>query len=114
MLLLVDEYFKGIKKINKPAKIYLNNTNLLFAYCENSEIGTIRETFFANQVSLKYKLNIAKQGDFFVESKYLFEIGGKNKTFKQIKDIENSFVVSDDIELGFGNRIPLWLFGFLY
>jgi len=114
MLLLVDEYTKGLKKINKPAKIYLNNTNLLFAYCENSEIGTIRETFFANQVSLKYKLNIAKEGDFFVDSKYLFEIGGKNKSFKQIKDIANSFVVSDDIENGFGNKIPLWLFGFLY
>jgi len=114
MLLLVDEYTKGIKKINKPAKIYLNNTNLLLAYCENSEIGTIRETFFANQVSLKYKLNIAKEGDFFVDSKYLFEIGGKNKSFKQIKDIENSFVVADDIESGFDNKIPLWLFGFLY
>ena len=114
MLLLVDEYTKGIKKINKPAKIYLNNTNLLFAYCEKSEIGTIRETFFANQVSLKYKLNIAKEGDFLVDSKYLFEIGGKNKSFKQIKDIDKSFVVSDDIEVGFGNKIPLWLVGFLY
>ena len=114
MLLLVNEHTKGIKKINKPAKIYLNNTNLLFAYCESDEIGTIRETFFANQVSLKYKLNIAKEGDFLVESKYTLEIGGKNKTFKQIKDIDNSFVVSDDIEVGFGNKIPLWIFGFLY
>ncbi len=114
MLLLVNEHTKGIKKINKPAKIYLNNTNLLFAYCESNEIGTIRETFFANQVSLKYKLNIAKEGDFLVESKYILEIGGKNKTFKQIKDIDNSFVVSDDIEVGFGNKIPLWIFGFLY
>ena len=114
MLLLVDEYVKGIKKINKPAKIYLNNTNLLFAYCENSEVGTIRETFFANQVSLKYRLNIAKEGDFFVESTYTFEIGGKDKNFKQIKGIKNSFVVADNIEVGSGNKIPLWLFGFLY
>jgi len=114
LLLLIDEETKGLKKINKPAKIYLNNTNLLFAYCNNSKTGTIRETFFANQVSRKYKLNISKQGDFLAENKYIFEIGGKNKSFKQIKDIENSFVVADDIEIGFGNKIPLWLFGFLY
>ena len=114
LLLLIDEQTKGLKKINKPAKIYLNNTNLLFAYCNNSKIGTIRETFFANQVSRKYKLNISKQGDFLVENKYIFEIGGKNKSFKQIKDIENSFVVADDIEIGNKNKIPLWLFGFLY
>jgi len=114
MLLLVDEYVKGIKKINKPAKIYLNNTNLLFAYCENAETGTIRETFFANQVSVKNRLNIAKEGDFFVESKYTFEIGGKDKGFKQIKDLEHSYVASADIEVGHGNKIPLWLFGFLY
>jgi len=114
MLLLVNEYVKGIKKINKPAKIYLNNTNLLFAYCENREIGTIRETFFANQLSVKYRLNIAKQGDFLVESRYTFEIGGKEKGFKQIKDLAHSYVVSDDMELGYANKIPLWLFGFLY
>lgn len=114
MLLLVDEYVQGIKKINKPAKIYLNNTNLLYTYCEKSEIGTIRETFFANQVFVKNRLNIAKQGDFLVDKKYLFEVGGKTKTFKQIKDIEESYVVADDIEIGINNKIPLWLFGFLY
>ena len=114
MLLLVDEASSGLKKINKPAKIYLNNTNLLFAYCQNSEIGTIRETFFANQVSCKYKLNISKQGDFLIQNKYIVEVGGKNKSFEQIKDIPNSFVVADDIKIGSGNKIPLWLFGFLY
>jgi predicted AAA+ superfamily ATPase len=114
MLLLIEEQSKGLKKISKPSKIYLNNTNLLYAYCQNNEIGTIRETFFANQLSTKYKLNISKQGDFLVDEKYIFEIGGKNKGFKQIKDLENSFVVSDDIEIGSTNKIPLWLFGFLY
>ncbi len=114
MLLLVDENVRGIKKIAKPAKIYLDNTNLLYAYCEESEKGTIRETFFANQVSLKNRLNVVKEGDFLVDKKYIFEIGGKNKTFKQVKDLENSFVVSDDIEIGSGNKIPLYLFGFLY
>jgi hypothetical protein len=61
-----------------------------------------------------YQLSIPKKGDFLVDDKYLFEIGGKNKSFKQIKDIENSFVVEDDIEIDFNNKIPLWLFGFLY
>ena len=87
MLLLIDEPVKGIKKISVPAKIYLNNTNLLHAYCQNSKIGTIRETFFANQVSQKSKLHISKQGDFTIDKKYKVEIGGKNKSFKQIKDI---------------------------
>ena len=114
MLLLVDEYVKGIKKINKPAKIYLNNTNLMFAYCQTSEVGTVRETFFANQLSMKNRLNIAKEGDFLVDGKYLFEVGGKAKGYKQIKDITNSYVVSDGIEVGNGNKIPLYLFGFLY
>lgn len=114
MLLLVNENSKGLKKINKPAKIYLNNTNLLFAYCESSEIGTIRETFFANQVSQNHRLHVSKQGDFFIDEKYTIEIGGKNKNFDQIKDIPNSYVAADDIEIGIKNKIPLWLFGFLY
>lgn len=114
MLLLVDENVSGIKKISKPAKIYLNNTNLLYAYCDDSEKGRVRETFFANQVSLKNQLNIAKEGDFLVDKKFLFEIGGKSKSFNQIKDKKNSFVVSDDIEKGTKGKIPLYLFGFLY
>ena len=114
MLLLVDEYVKGIKKINKPAKIYLNNTNLLFAYCQKNEIGTVRETFFANQLSVKNRLNIAKEGDFLVDEKYVFEVGGQEKGFQQIKDMANSYVVADELEVGNGNKIPLYIFGFLY
>jgi len=114
MLLLVDENIKGVKKINKPAKIYLNNTNLLFAYCENAEKGTIRETFFVNQTSLNHTINIGKEGDFIVDNKYIFEIGGKNKKFTQIKDIEQSYIVSDNIEIGSRNKIPLYLFGLIY
>jgi predicted AAA+ superfamily ATPase len=114
MLLLVNNQSKGLKKINKPAKIYLNNTNLLFAYCSKAKIGTIRETFFANQLSNIHNLNISKYGDFIVDTKYIFEIGGANKKYNQIKDINNSFIVSDDIKIGVKNKIPLWLFGFLY
>jgi len=114
MLLLIDENVKGVKKISKPAKIYLNNTNLLFAYCDSAEDGTIRETFFANSISGIYKLNIASAGDFLVDNKYLFEIGGRNKNFNQIKDIKNSYVVVDNMIKCSRNKIPLYLFGFLY
>ena len=102
---------KGDTIFSKPSKLYLNNTNLSFAYCENQEVGTLREQFFSNQVKdVKY----SKIGDFLLDEKYIIEVGGKDKSFKQIKDIENSFVVADDIEVGFGNKVPLWLFGFLY
>jgi predicted AAA+ superfamily ATPase len=114
MLLLVDENIDGLKKMHKASKIYLNNTNLLYAYCGSCELGTVRETFFANQVSQKYKLNISKQGDFLIDKKYTIEVGGKNKKYKRIKDLEDSFVVSDDIDLGNANKIPLFIFGFLY
>lgn len=105
---------KGDNIFLKPDKIYLNNTNLNYAYCKESKIGTVRETFFANQLQLFYDVNIPSKGDFLIDDKYIFEVGGKNKKFTQIKDIPNSFVVADDIENGFGNKIPLWLFGFLY
>ena len=114
MLLLVDAALKGVKKLSKPAKIYLHNTNLLYAYCETSEIGTIRETFFANQLKCKYTLNVAKKGDFLVDNIYTFEVGGKSKNFKQIKEVSDSYIAADNIEVGTGNKIPLWLFGFLY
>ena len=114
MLLLVDENITGLKKVQKPAKIYLNNTNLLYAYCENAQIGTIQETFFANQVASLHPLHISKQGDFVIFKKYTVEVGGKDKGFEQIKDIPDSYVATDDIVTGVANKIPLWLFGFLY
>ena len=110
--LLMKSSSKGLSKLEKPEKIYLNNTNLLnIADCE---IGTVRETFFLNSLSLLHDVTYPKKGDFLVDNKYLFEVGGRNKGFEQIKDIENSFVVYDDVEVGFGNKIPLYLFGFLY
>ncbi len=114
LILLINQAVKGLKKINRPAKIYLNNPNLIYAYCQNQKIGTIRESFFANQVLTNYDIKIPTAGDFLVDNKYTFEIGGKNKDFTQIKDIPNSFIAMDNIEIGFKNKIPLWLFGFLY
>jgi len=105
---------KGDNIFTKPDKIYLNNTNLHSAYCDTHNIGTSREVFFTSMLKVAHNLTIPKKGDFTVDDKYTFEIGGKNKTFKQIKDIPDSFVVADDIEIGSGNKIPLWLFGFLY
>jgi len=105
---------KGDNIFLKPDKIYLNNPNLNFTYCDNIKIGTIRETIFANQIQTFYNVVVPKKGDFFLEGKYTFEIGGKNKGFEQIKDIPNSYIAADDMETGFGHKIPLWLFGFLY
>ena len=106
---------KGSVKLQKPAKIYLENTNLMFALSPlNANIGNARETFFANQLGYKNKLNYHEKTDFLVNNLYAFEIGGKDKSKKQISTIENSFIVADDIEYGFQNKIPLWLFGFLY
>ncbi len=104
---------KGDNIFTKPEKIYLNNTNLHYSYCNSAQIGTIREVFFASML-FSHTIEIPKKGDFLVDDKYLFEIGGKNKSYKQIKDVPNSFVAADDIEIGSGNKIPLWLFGFLY
>lgn len=110
--LLMKASSKGLSKLEKPEKIYLNNPNLL--HIAKSEIGTVRETFFINSLSAVSDVTYPKKGDFLVDGRYLFEVGGKNKGFSQIKDIENSFVAYDDVEIGFGNKIPLWIFGFLY
>jgi predicted AAA+ superfamily ATPase len=112
LLNLVSYKNKTIGDLTKPDKVLLNNTNLSYLYGDNANIGSARETFFVNQLNAVAML-LAPQGDFMVDN-YTFEVGGKSKSFKQIKDIQNSFVVADDIEIGHGNKIPLWLFGMLY
>ncbi len=114
LIKLIKSKTKGDSLFTKPEKLYLNNTNINSSYCQNSDIGTIREEFFVNQISLAHDINYSKIGDFIIDEKYIVEIGGKNKSFNQIKDLQNSYVVADDIEIGFKNKIPLWLFGFLY
>src|SRR5690606_10646871 len=114
---LVIELFKpnsGIGAFTKPEKLYLHNTNIIQAMADNFEKGTLRETFFANQVSLTNELHLSEKVDFLVNEKYSFEIGGKNKTGKQLQNSKNSYFVRDDIEIGALKTIPLWLFGFLY
>ncbi|GGH32754.1 AAA family ATPase [Sphingobacterium alkalisoli] len=109
------KYGEGISLLQKPSKIYLENTNLVYLLAkENANRGNLRETFFANQVGYAHDLSYAEQGDFTVDNQYTFEIGGKDKTEKQIKGVDRAYVASDDITHGFHHKIPLWLFGFLY
>ena len=95
-------------------KVYLENTNLMYALAPTSDIGNIRETFFANQLKANHTITFSGQGDFRIDDTYTFEVGGKTKSFEQIKDIPNSYLAIDNVEYGTGKRIPLWLFGFLY
>ncbi len=114
LLQIIGANFKNKKLLNKPDKIYLENINLYNILCSDKNTGSLRESFFISQTKIFHEIKYSNVGDFKVDNKYIFEIGGKNKSFKQIKDLENSYVVSDDIEIGFKNKIPLWLFGFLY
>ncbi|MDP2865200.1 MAG: AAA family ATPase, partial [Elusimicrobiota bacterium] len=109
---------KGYKLLRKPAKLFLENTNLLAAINGSLKIddeqGAVRETFFMNQVSVRERVTAAEKGDFTVNNTLTFEIGGKNKTMEQIRDVKNAYLALDKVEIGAGNRIPLYLFGFLY
>lgn len=114
ILSLATSDYKSYKHLSKPDKVFLNNTNLMYVVCPSVNVGGMRETFFFNQLSVNYAINIPPKGDFLVDGKLLFEVGGKNKTFEQIADVENSFIAADDIETGYKNKIPLWMFGILY
>jgi hypothetical protein len=105
---------KGVTTLQKPDKIFLENTNLAFALKNKPDIGNIRETFVFNQLyNAGLEVNSPKAGDFAFDG-YTLEVGGKNKTSTQVKDLDNYLIVSDDIEIGSGNKAPIWLFGFLY
>ena len=105
---------EGVRLLGKVEKVYLENTNLIYAVGEGSpNIGNIRETFFMNQMKLNHVVRSSEISDFEIDGS-VFEIGGKTKTGKQIKSIENAFIVKDDIEYGYMNTIPLWTFGFNY
>lgn len=111
---MVYSQTKGVSILNKPEKIYLNNSNLAHALNNNVNQGSVREAFFVNQLSLKHKIRYSHQGDFIVDDTYTFEVGGKNKNNKQISGVLNSWIVADNLEIAVGNKIPLWLVGFNY
>lgn len=105
----------GIQGLGKVDKIYLDNPTLIYTLGnQNVEIGTVRETFFFNQTRSLLPVTSSPISDFLIDGKYTFEVGGKKKKQRQLQDIENGYVVKDDIETGYGNIIPLWMFGMLY
>lgn len=116
IILTVSKGGRGLSELEKPEKVYLNNPNLIHAISTHTppDVGNMRETFFLNMVGALHKISSPEHGDFLVDGKYIFEVGGKNKDFSQIRNIRNSFLALDNIEIGVGNKIPLWLFGFQY
>lgn len=105
----------GMSRLQKPDKIFLENTNLAYVLAKGrANTGNLRETFFFNQLGYRHTMEYPIQGDFTVDKEYSFEIGGKGKDNRQIYSLPNSFIAADDIEYGVGNKIPLWMFGFLY
>ncbi|MFO7879744.1 MAG: AAA family ATPase [Bacteroidales bacterium] len=106
---------RSISVLNKPDKIWLHNTNYIYALSEgNPDGGNLRESFFLSQFNHLHKLTLPEKGDFMIDDRYIFEVGGKNKTQKQIVDLDHAFVVKDSIETAIKNSIPLWIFGLMY
>jgi hypothetical protein len=102
-------------KLSKPGKILLLHPNLAFCLNpENINPGSLRESFVVNQLKNKHKVELSNSADFLIDEKFTFEIGGKGKTKRQIKNITESYIIADDIEVGYQNKIPMWLLGFLY
>jgi predicted AAA+ superfamily ATPase len=105
----------GITQLQKPDKIYLENTNFQYALAPtNTEVGAVRETFLANQLGYQFRIDYTEQGDFLIDQNYTIEVGGKGKRKQQIQEIPNVYIAADDLEYGSGTKIPLWMFGFLY
>lgn len=114
MIMQLRDATGGIRGLGKVNKIYLDNSNLIYSLAsDNSNSGNIRETFFINQLRVKYDVIVSPVADFVIND-YTFEIGGKNKGHKQMQGLQNAIVVKDDIELGYLNTIPLWQFGLTY
>jgi predicted AAA+ superfamily ATPase len=106
---------KSVTKMQKPDKIFIQNTNTLCALSEDLKIGTLRECFVVNQLSTKHTVEYSKeQGDFKIDNKWTFEVGGADKSFEQIADVPNSYILADGIEFPIGNKLPIWLVGMTY
>ena len=114
LLLLLTDNTKSSDNLSRPDKIYISNPTMMYALSPRVDTGTLRETFFFNQLSQAHEVRYPKAGDFIVDRKQLFEVGGKGKAFDQIKDIPDSYLAVDNTETGHKNRIPLWMFGLLY
>ncbi len=114
MLMSLRDATAGIRGIGKVEKIYLDNTNLMYVLApQNAEIGNVRETFFLNQMRVRYSVESSEVSDFVVND-CTFEVGGKNKGKRQIATVANAYIVKDDIEFGYQQTVPLWAFGLTY
>lgn len=114
-IMMIQKDSSGIKQLSKPDKVYLGNTNYAFALGgEQTNIGSVRESFFLSQVRVKHEVAYSNNVDFLVSGSYEVEIGGKNKTKKQLAGLDHALIVLDNIEVGYGNQLPLWLFGLTY
>lgn len=109
----INRETQGVSLLQKPEKLFLENTNLSYALGNNVDVGNLRQTFFLNQLAYKHQINYPNSFDFLVDQNYFFEIGGKDKKVS-IQVGKQIYIAADDIEIGFGTKIPLWLFGFLY
>jgi len=105
---------KGHKTLHTPNKVLLNNPNLFTVLCAKADIGAIRESFIVSQLLPSHQVHYHNRGDFLVDEEYIIEVGGKSKDGKQIRELNSAYLAIDDIESGYDNAIPLWLFGFLY
>ena len=106
---------KSVTKMQKPDKVYLHNPNMHYALSSEEKIGTICECFVVNQLSASHIVEYGKtQGDFKIDGKIILEVGGKDKTFDQIADIPDSYVLADSMEFPIGKKLPIWIVGFLY
>jgi uncharacterized protein len=116
IILTVAKSGKGLRVLEKPEKIYLNNPTLYHGLAGSSapDSGAVRETFFLSMARVANQVSVPAKGDFLVNDQMTFEVGGKNKDASQIQGLENAWLALDSIEIGSGIRIPLWLFGFLY
>jgi hypothetical protein len=112
---LINKTGKGFSALQKPDKITLENTNFCYALSNVPDEGSMREIFFVNQLrNAGYTVEVADTADYLIDGKITVEIGGKSKKKKQIKAINDAFIIKDNIETSVGNVVPLWLFGFLY
>ena len=105
---------RSMKMLQKPEKILFDNTNIMYALSPEADTGTMRETYFADMMSFGHSISMPQKGDLLVDKHILFEVGGRTKGYKQIANIPESYVVADGIDIGFENKIPLWLFGMMY
>lgn len=105
----------GITRMQKPDKIYLSHPNLQYAlHLSQPDKGTLRESFLLSQVLPKHQVEYTDQGDFRLDRRIIIEVGGANKSRRQIAVLSDAYVAADDIEIGYGSKVPLWMFGLLY